>query len=273
MEPTAKPPTSIPSSNPPSVEVAYKRKSIALKKRLNEVESENELMRQRNQRGWKYVQKMRLESCILLERLAKVTGMAEEAQAGMNPELRARAAAMMSNASALNGIAAAGPGGETGNGAGGYFEDETEGSSDEQPPTPQERPLRVKRSRKSNANDVGDEDMPAPNNADNTNPNSNNNNNPDPSRTSSASLPRLAPAPSQEEMTSSFRIQTGSNGSASHEHNRDANPTPGFGYPLQEQQHNNHPYPYHSGMSHVQHAPEPAPTPMDVDSKNLKEES
>ena len=92
-------------------------------------------MRQRNQRGWKYVQKMRLESCILLERLAKVTGMAEEAQAGMSPELRARAAAMMSNASALNGIAAAGPGGEAGNGAGGYFEDETEGSSDEQPPT------------------------------------------------------------------------------------------------------------------------------------------
>ena len=131
MEP-AKPTTSLPSSNPPSVEIAYKRKSIALKKRLNEVESENELMRIRNKRGWKYIQKMRLESCMLLERLAKITGMAEEAQAGTNPELRARAAAMMSNAAALNGIVV---GGQTaGNGAG-YFEDETEGSSDEQPPT------------------------------------------------------------------------------------------------------------------------------------------
>lgn len=131
MEP-AKPTTSLPSANPPSVEIAYKRKSIALKKRLNEVESENELMRVRNKRGWKYIQKMRLESCMLLERLAKVTGMAEEAQAGTNPELRARAAAMMSNAAALNGIAA---GGQAAGNGGGYFEDETEGSSDEQPPT------------------------------------------------------------------------------------------------------------------------------------------
>lgn len=135
MEPTTKPPTTLPSSNPPSVEVAYKRKSIALKKRLNEVESENDLMRQRNQRGWKYIQKMRLESCILLERLAKVTGMAEEAQAGMSPELRAHAAAMLSNASALNSIPVGGEVPGHNNGPGVYLEDETEGSSDEQPPT------------------------------------------------------------------------------------------------------------------------------------------
>lgn len=125
--------TGVPPPNPPSVEAAYKRKCIALKKRLNEIEAENELMRVRNQRGLKYVQKMRLESCILLERLAKVTGMADEAQAGVSPELRARAAAMMSNAAALNG-AAANLGGENGT-AGGYLDDETEGSSDEQPPT------------------------------------------------------------------------------------------------------------------------------------------
>lgn len=128
MEPT-KHTTSIPSSNPPSVEVAYKRKCIALKKRLSEIETENELMRLRNRRGWQYIQKMRLESCILLERLAKVTGMAEEAQSGVNPELRARAAALMSNTSTLNGNA-----GESGKHAR-YYEDETEGSSDEQPPT------------------------------------------------------------------------------------------------------------------------------------------
>jgi hypothetical protein len=129
---THKPTTSLPhSNNPPSVEGAYKRKCIALKKRLNEIEAENEMMRMRNKRGWQYIQKMRLESCILLERLAKVTGMAEEAQAGVNPELRARAAAMLSNAGALNGFQGAGSGS---NGAA-YVEDETEGSSDEQPPT------------------------------------------------------------------------------------------------------------------------------------------
>ena len=124
-----RPPTSAPTLNPPSVEIAYKRKCIALKKRLAEVEAENELMRTRNRRGWQYIQKMRLESCMLLERLAKVTGMTEEAQAGAaDPELRARAVAMMSNAATMNGL-----GGPSRNG--GHLEDETEGSSDEQPPT------------------------------------------------------------------------------------------------------------------------------------------
>ena len=118
-----------PSANPPSVEIAYKRKCIALKRRLAEVEAENDLMRTRNRRGWQYIQKMRLESCMLLERLAKVTGMAEEAQSGAaDPELRARAAAMISNSGSLNGVAA-----QAGNGV--YLDDETEGSSDEQPPT------------------------------------------------------------------------------------------------------------------------------------------
>jgi hypothetical protein len=113
------------------VEGAYKRKCIALKKRLNEIEAENEMMRMRNKRGWQYIQKMRLESCILLERLAKVTGMAEEAQAGVNPELRARAAAMMSSAGSLNGLpGAVGAGVAAGSGSNGaaYVEDETEGS-------------------------------------------------------------------------------------------------------------------------------------------------
>ncbi|GCB18653.1 hypothetical protein AAWM_01538 [Aspergillus awamori] len=226
MEESRQPST---TSNPPSVENAYKRKCLALKKRLNEIEEENEMMRLRNRRGWQYIQKMRLESCILLERLAKVTGMTEEAQAGVNPELRARASAMMTNVAAVTG-------GEAGkNGAAGVpqsLEDETEGSSDEQPPTPQERPLRVKRSRKSNLpNDANLEDEAA-NNDTNNDSNSKekekekdakdkdatesgaaadgDNGNGD----SSSSLPRLAPAPSQDEMTSSFRIQPGSNGSS-----------------------------------------------------------
>lgn len=127
----ARPPTSAQSLNPPSVEIAYKRKCIALKKRLAEVEAENELMRTRNRRGWQYIQKMRLESCMLLERLAKVTGMTEEAQAGAaDPELRARAVAMMSNVGTINGLS----GGASGRN-GPSLEDETEGSSDEQPPT------------------------------------------------------------------------------------------------------------------------------------------
>lgn len=114
-------PSTIPPANPPSVEIAYKRKCIALKKRLAEVEAENELMRTRNRRGSQYIQKMRLETCMLLERLTKVTGMADEAKTGSaNPELRARAAAMMNPAQG---------------GAGVLLEDDTEGSSDEQPRT------------------------------------------------------------------------------------------------------------------------------------------
>lgn len=120
-----------PSAHPPSVEIAYKRKCIALKRRLMEVQAENELMRTRNGRSRQYIQKMRLESCILLERLAKVTGMAEEAQSGAaDPDLRARAAAMMPNTASLNGL---GVPAQPGTGA--YLEDETDGSSDEQPPT------------------------------------------------------------------------------------------------------------------------------------------
>ncbi|KAI9934900.1 hypothetical protein ASPWEDRAFT_659662 [Aspergillus wentii DTO 134E9] len=248
MDPSAKATTSLPSTNPPSVEVAYKRKCIALKKRLNEIEAENEMMRLRNRRGWQYIQKMRLESCILLERLSKVTGMAEEAQAGVNPELRARAAAMMSNAAALNGMGGGIGAGEpmTGNGAG-YFEDETEGSSDEQPPTPQERPLRVKRSRKSNIND-GMDDEPGADVG------------PDSSRAGSASLPRLAPAPTQEEMTSTFRIQPGNNGSGNE---RDSH--------RPEEQENPEALSRNGAEHHP--APEPSTTPMDMDTKEPKEES
>ena len=124
-----RPQPSVPFANPPSVEIAYKRKCISLKRRLAEIEAENDIMRTRNRRAWQYIQKMRLESCMLLERLAKVTGMAEEAQSGAaDPELRARAAAVMSNSTSLNGIGG-------GTAAAVDLEDESEGSSDEQPPT------------------------------------------------------------------------------------------------------------------------------------------
>ncbi|KUL87878.1 hypothetical protein ZTR_03258 [Talaromyces verruculosus] len=134
--------------NPPSIELAYKKKCIQLKKRLNEIEAENDLIRARNKRAKYYVAKMRLETCIMLERLATVTGMLDEAassapaggsggqQGGISAELRAKAAAIVTSAHAQS--------------TQGVMDDETEGSSEEQPPTPQERPLRVKRSRKSN---------------------------------------------------------------------------------------------------------------------------
>ncbi|KAJ5375744.1 hypothetical protein N7517_007750 [Penicillium concentricum] len=184
-------PSSIPPANPPSVEIAYKRKCIALKKRLAEVEAENEIMRTRNHRGSQYIKKMRLETCMLLERLTKVTGMADEAKTGAaNPELRARAAAIMNT------------GAQGGSGA--LLEDDTEGSSDEQPRTPEERPLRVKRSRKSNAAGIEgqDDDLPA------------HDGHPESADPAGAALPRLAPAPTQESLTHSFRVQTGSGGSA-----------------------------------------------------------
>ncbi|KAL1972668.1 hypothetical protein VTN31DRAFT_7082 [Thermomyces dupontii] len=173
-------PIKAPPPNPPSVEAAYKRKCIQMKKRLNEIETENANLRRRNERGWQYVRKMRLETCILLEHLAKVTGMVEELEAGGNTkageglaEVRARARAVLgesmeeeaeeeeelhhNNKEKENGVSGAARRGEQrslGNGLNaselGVLDDETEGSSEEMPPTPQERPLRSKRSRKSN---------------------------------------------------------------------------------------------------------------------------
>jgi solute carrier family 25 phosphate transporter 3 len=120
--------------NPPSIELAYKKKCIQLKKRLNEIEAENELVRARNKRAKLYVAKMRLETCIMLERLATVTGMLDEAasagaaggsgqQGGgqISAELRAKAAAIVTSAHAQS--------------IQGVMDDETEGSSEEQPPT------------------------------------------------------------------------------------------------------------------------------------------
>ncbi|CAG8024646.1 unnamed protein product [Penicillium nalgiovense] len=216
-------PSSIPPANPPSVEIAYKRKCIALKKRLAEVEAENEIMRTRNRRGSQYIQKMRLETCMLLERLTKVTGMADEAKTGAaNPELRARAAAMMNPAQGGPGL---------------LLEDDTEGSSDEQPRTPEERPLRVKRSRKSNAPGIDgpDDDLPAQDAQ------------PESADPAAAALPRLAPAPTQESLTHSFRVQTGSGGSADQ--------TPAAA----------------AAEAGPEAGPESGTTPMDVDKEEVKE--
>lgn len=152
-------PIKAPPPNPPSVEAAYKRKCIQMKKRLNEIETENANLRRRNERGWQYVRKMRLETCILLEHLAKVTGMVEELEAGGNAkageglaEVRARARAVlgeskeeeeMHNKERENGLGGGARRGAEqrafGNGLNtselGVLDDETEGSSEEMPPT------------------------------------------------------------------------------------------------------------------------------------------
>lgn len=125
--------------NPPSVEAAYKRKCIALKKRLNEIETENEAMRTRNDRGQRYIQKMRLESAMLLQRLSVLTGMAEEqgtggngAQSGERPP--PNEAGLPSEAGG-NGAVGNESGGIPRNDVDAYMDDDTEGSSEDHPPT------------------------------------------------------------------------------------------------------------------------------------------
>lgn len=57
---------------PPSVEKAYHKKCIELKKRLREIEEANDAARIRKHRIDRSITKMRLERAMLLERLAKV---------------------------------------------------------------------------------------------------------------------------------------------------------------------------------------------------------
>lgn len=129
----------LPPPNPPSVEAAYKRKCIELKKRLNEIEAHNDAMRARNAHGLRYIQKMRLESCILLERLAALTGMAEEG--GPNPELRSRAMDLMNDTGSFLEDHEAENGDirpsrlKRGPEEFDYLDEPSGGSSDEQPPT------------------------------------------------------------------------------------------------------------------------------------------
>lgn len=128
-----------PLPNTPSVERAYKHKCIALKKRLREIEAENDAMKTRNDRGERYIQKMRLESAMLLQRLSVLTGMAEEqgpgssgAQSGGRPHPDENGPA-----SEAGGNGAAGNGGteNQANDTNAYMDDDTEGSSEDHPPT------------------------------------------------------------------------------------------------------------------------------------------
>ena len=64
-------PGGIPPTLPPSVEEAYKKKCIELKRRMNEVEENNDTYRLRKIRLVHGIRKMRLERAILLDTLGK----------------------------------------------------------------------------------------------------------------------------------------------------------------------------------------------------------
>lgn len=56
---------------PPSVETAYYRKCIELKRRINEIEDNNDTLRVKKQRIERAVLKMRIERAMLLEQIAQ----------------------------------------------------------------------------------------------------------------------------------------------------------------------------------------------------------
>jgi hypothetical protein len=66
-------PASVPSTLPPSVEEAYRRKCVQLKNRTTEVEEANDAARLRLARIKRQVEKLRIERAFLLEQLAKRT--------------------------------------------------------------------------------------------------------------------------------------------------------------------------------------------------------
>lgn len=67
IQPSAAPPPTLP----PSVEEAYKKKCIELRRRMIEVEEQNDQMRLRRTRLIRGIRKMRLERAILMDVLAK----------------------------------------------------------------------------------------------------------------------------------------------------------------------------------------------------------
>ena len=71
MAPNAETKEGIPPPLPPSVENAYRKKCIALKRRLMEVEESNDQARVRKVRLERGIRKMRLERAFLLDQLAK----------------------------------------------------------------------------------------------------------------------------------------------------------------------------------------------------------
>lgn len=72
--------STIPPPLPPSVEAAYKRKCLDLRKRLNEVSTLNNSLRTRKARLQRGVFKLRLERAFLLDQLGKRTDLQIEGE-------------------------------------------------------------------------------------------------------------------------------------------------------------------------------------------------
>lgn len=121
--------------NPESIEAAYKVKCVEMKKRLNDIEAQNATLSLRNMRGRRYIQKMRLESCFLMERLDAM--MNETDPNKTDPELRTHMMAMMEQ----NGGSFVGRGtmDDRGASASGFMDDASDGSGEERPPTVRSR--------------------------------------------------------------------------------------------------------------------------------------
>ena len=77
-------PGAVPPALPPSVEEAYKKKCIELKRRMNEVDASNDEFRLRKVRLTRGIRKMRLERAFLLEILSKRMKKAGSGIAGLN---------------------------------------------------------------------------------------------------------------------------------------------------------------------------------------------
>lgn len=116
-----------PHPDPPSVEAAYRRKCIEMKRRLNEVEAANDRMRVRRARIVRGIRKMRMERAIMLDHLAKMmesTGRARDigpvfVRNSYNGDREAYVAGAMEEANAQAEY---------------YVDDESEGSDAEAPP-------------------------------------------------------------------------------------------------------------------------------------------
>ncbi|CVK88853.1 uncharacterized protein FMAN_04665 [Fusarium mangiferae] len=88
----------IPSTLPPSVEEAYRRKCVQLKNRTNEVEDANDAARLRLARIKRQVEKLRIERAFLLEQLAKRTSAnVEDSDGSPSPPPTAPVAASFTN--------------------------------------------------------------------------------------------------------------------------------------------------------------------------------
>ncbi|MCJ1313267.1 hypothetical protein MMC25_006944 [Agyrium rufum] len=108
---------SLPPPLPPSVEQAYKKKCIDLRRRIAEIEESNDEYRRRKMRLSRGIRKMRLERAFLLENLAKRMRKSGHGAFGGVEEFRD-----------FNDM----------------YDEATDGSSPG-PPTPEERPMRPNR--------------------------------------------------------------------------------------------------------------------------------